>query len=78
MSRNTIASALVILLFSYATTACAVTIEVVPVGNPGNAPDARYVSAAWGDGAVGYGYSIGKYEVTAGQYCDFLNAVARV
>ena len=29
-----------------------------------------------GYGAVGYTYSIGKYEVTAGQYTEFLNAVA--
>ena len=27
-------------------------------------------------GAVGYEYNIGKYEVTATQYCEFLNAVA--
>ena len=30
-----------------------------------------------GCGAVGYTYNIGKYEVTAGQYTEFLNAVAR-
>jgi formylglycine-generating enzyme required for sulfatase activity len=30
-----------------------------------------------GYGAVTYTYSIGKYEVTAGQYCEFLNQVAR-
>ena len=29
-----------------------------------------------GFGAVGYMYNIGKYEVTAGQYCEFLNKVA--
>ena len=28
-------------------------------------------------GSVGYAYNIGKYEVTAGQYTEFLNAVAR-
>ena len=28
-------------------------------------------------GAVGYTYNIGKYEVTAGQYTEFLNAVAK-
>ena len=28
-------------------------------------------------GSVGYNYNIGKYEVTAGQYTEFLNAVAR-
>jgi formylglycine-generating enzyme len=51
---------------------------VVAVGNPGNAPDTRYnaisgVSA----GAVPYVYNIGKFEVTAGQYTAFLNAVAK-
>ncbi len=29
-----------------------------------------------GYGSVGYNYNIGKYEVTAGQYTEFLNAVA--
>jgi len=50
-----------------------VTIETVPVGNTGNAADTRYTTAGYG--AVDYEYRIGKYEVTAGQYCEFLNAV---
>ena len=50
------------------------------MGNPGNAADTRYNSppttpASYG--GVNYTYSIGKFEVTAGQYCEFLNAVAR-
>lgn len=49
-----------------AGTAGAVSIETVPVGNPGNA----------GYAPVGYTYNIGKYEITAGQYTEFLNAVA--
>lgn len=51
----------------------AVIIDMVTVGNPGNASDNRY-----GDnlGKVDYVYQIGKYEVTAGQYTEFLNAVA--
>jgi len=56
-----------------AGTAAAVSIETVPVGNVGNAPDRRY----GGYGSVGYTYNIGKYEVTAGQYTEFLNAVAK-
>ncbi len=52
----------------------AVDIETVPVGNPGNAADTRYETPGYG--SVGYEYNIGKYEVTAGQYCEFLNAVA--
>src|SRR5262245_16206402 len=55
--------------------AMAVNIEMVPVGNPGNAPDTRY--DATGFGSVGYNYQIGKYEVTVGQYIEFLNAVAK-
>ena len=49
-----------------------VVIETVPVGNPGNANDTH----GDGYGGVGYVYSIGKFEVTAGQYTAFLNAVA--
>jgi formylglycine-generating enzyme len=51
-----------------------VVIETVTIGNPGNAADTRYVTPGYG--AVDYVYNIGKYEVTAGQYCEFLNAVA--
>ena len=59
-------------MVSYAIVAqAAVTIEVVPVGNPGNAADNT------GYGGVDYAYNIGKYEVTAGQYAAFLNAVAQ-
>ncbi|NLS93320.1 MAG: SUMF1/EgtB/PvdO family nonheme iron enzyme [Planctomycetaceae bacterium] len=46
------------------------SLEFVEVGNPGNGADTT------GFGAVGYTYNIGKYEVTAGQYTEFLNAVA--
>lgn len=57
------------------TAAHAVTIDLVTVGNPGNAADTRYEPI--GVGAVGYVYEIGKYEITAGQYTEFLNAVAK-
>ncbi len=40
------------------------------VGNPGNTADDL------GFGGVDYAYNIGKFEVTAGQYTEFLNAVA--
>ncbi|NQU26490.1 MAG: SUMF1/EgtB/PvdO family nonheme iron enzyme [Candidatus Nealsonbacteria bacterium] len=49
------------------------SLEMMPVGNPGNDPDTRYDTPGYG--GVSYAYNIGKYEVTAGQYCDFLNAV---
>ena len=51
-----------------------VTIDTVTVGNANNAADTRYETPGYG--AVSYPYKIGKYEVTAGQYCEFLNAVA--
>ena len=54
----------------FGSTAMAVEVETVHVGNPGNAGDRN------GYGAVDYEYNIGKYEVTTGQYCEFLNAVA--
>ena len=51
-----------------------VNIETVPVGNTGNLDD------TYGDGygAVDYEYNIATYEVTAGQYTEFLNAVGGV
>jgi formylglycine-generating enzyme required for sulfatase activity len=52
------------------------SLEFVTVGNPGNGADTRYASSS-GFGAVDYRYRIGKFEVTAGQYTEFLNAVAK-
>ena len=77
MKRSTILIGL-ILLAVLATTVQGVTIETVPVGNLGNTADMRYnlANRPEGYGAVDYAYRIGTYEVTAGQYCEFLNAVA--
>jgi sulfatase modifying factor 1 len=57
----------------WVTSASAITIDTVPVGDAGNPND-----PATGNlyGGVNYAYSIGKYEVTIGQYTAFLNAVA--
>ncbi|MBN1124237.1 MAG: SUMF1/EgtB/PvdO family nonheme iron enzyme [Sedimentisphaerales bacterium] len=52
------------------SSAWGVQIETEVVGDIGNAPDDTTY------GAVGYLYYMGKKEVTAGQYCEFLNAVA--
>jgi sulfatase modifying factor 1 len=56
-----------------------VSIETVPIGNPGNAGEMCGGPGGFGDyrvcGAVDYVYNIGKYEVTNAQYCAFLNAV---
>ena len=66
-----------------ATTVQGVVIETVPVGNTGNAGE--WSGGSYGGygpdricGAVGHWYKIGKYEVTNGQYAEFLNAVATV
>ena len=68
-------------LMALMNAAQAVTIETVPVGNLGNTGQWSGESyGGWGPnrvcGAVDYAYHVGKYEVTAGQYCEFLNAVA--
>src|SRR6185503_6564911 len=62
-------------MFAAAFSVHAVTLDMVTVDNPGNAPDTRYNSRSVG--SVSYVYQIGKYEVTAGQYTEFLNAVAK-
>jgi formylglycine-generating enzyme required for sulfatase activity len=49
-----------------------ITIDTVTVGDAGNAADTT------GYGAVAYEFSMGKYEVTIGQYATFLNGVASV
>ena len=51
--------------------ASAVSMETVTVGNAGNAADDT------GYGWVSTTYNMGTYEVTAGQYAEFLNAVAK-
>ena len=58
-----------------------IVIDTVTVGNPGNVGELSGDGAGgYGPdrvcGAVGYVYNIGTYEVTAGQYAEFLNAVA--
>jgi len=58
-----------------------VVMETVAVGNPGN--PGEWSGESYGGtgsdaivGNVNYTYNVGRYEVTAGQYCEFLNAVA--
>lgn len=72
------AAATVLVLGSFAQAN--ITIDTVTVGDSGNAgelsgagnyPPSRIC------GSVDYTYNIGRYEVTAGQYTAFLNAVAR-
>ena len=72
-SRVVFSVGMVSLLTLLAVPSHAVTIDLVPVGNAGNAND-----PATGNlyGGVAYDYQIGTYDVTIGQYTDFLNAVA--
>ena len=63
---------LVIFILNWCIAAQAtVVMDWVTIGNAGNAADST------GYGALAYEYNIGKYEVTADQYCEFLNAVAK-
>ncbi|MFZ4776959.1 MAG: formylglycine-generating enzyme family protein [Terrimicrobiaceae bacterium] len=50
-----------------------ISIDTVLVGDPNNPND-----PTTGFGSVDHPYEIGKYEVTVGQYTEFLNAVANV
>ena len=54
------------------------SLSFVPVGNPGNAPDTTVESdGTSGYGSVSYADRMGEYDVTVGQYVQFLNAVAK-
>lgn len=69
MKTKSILVTTIVCLF-ISSIASAVTIDWVTVGNPGNPND----DTAYG--SVSEEYRISKYEVTAGQYTEFLNAVA--
>ena len=65
-----VAVAVLALMAPASARADLVSYQMVAVGDVGNAADST------GYGAVAYAYSIGKYDVTIGQYTAFLNAVA--
>jgi formylglycine-generating enzyme required for sulfatase activity len=71
--------ALILMLLAIDThTQAEVVLDTVEVGNAGNAGELSGSIGFGTDAIVGgvdYAYRIGKYEVTAGQYRDFLNAV---
>jgi formylglycine-generating enzyme len=74
LNRLATAALVALMLVSLAlSNAHAVTYDLVPVGNPGNANDPATGGVY---GGVAYDFQIGKYEVTIGQYTEFLNAVA--
>lgn len=67
--------------FGWGSAAGSVTIDWVPVIDPGNNADSEVMTCCPGDGTSGYGsvdsaYRISKHEVTNSQYVEFLNAVA--
>ena len=67
----------VLALGCMASPASAVIVEWVTVGNPGNAGDLPATNCWTADcGSVAYSYRISQYEVTNGQYAEFLNAKA--
>jgi hypothetical protein len=51
-------------------------IPTVLVDNPEGVPNLNDTLPNTGRGSVGYSYYIGKYEITQGQWMDFLNLVA--
>jgi formylglycine-generating enzyme len=77
LKLNKFIALLVSAVVSYAS-AHAVTIPTVPIGNPGNPADTRYIDL-WhpnGVGSVANSFRMGATEITNAQYRDFLNAVA--
>lgn len=75
MNSTSLRQSLPILLICLAaSSAVALTIDTVTVGNPGN-PDDLGPGGAPIAGSVDYEYHIGKFEVTNTQYVEFLNAV---
>ena len=53
------------------------SLQFATVGDPGNPPDTQIMDdGTTGYGSVPYVYQMGKYDVTVGQYVQFLNAVA--
>jgi len=72
-ARCVVASTMLGLCLGFSSSAQAITIPTVPVGNAGNAGQ---VQSQGTFGAVAYDYRIGTTEVTVGQYTTFLNMVA--
>lgn len=78
MTKLFAVTAAIALLGLGATAHATITIDTVTVGDPGNVADtAAHSGNPNGQNSVDYVYNIGKYEVTAGQYTAFLNAVAK-
>jgi len=67
---------LVLAALMVASPSRAVTIDWVPVGNPGNGADTLTNCYAANCGSVDHAYYISKYETTNAQYAEFLNETA--
>jgi formylglycine-generating enzyme len=77
MKIRTLTLTLAIVMLIAGIASATITIDMVPVGDINNAADTQVMNdSTTGYGSVGYAYGIGKYDVTAGQYAAFLNAVA--
>lgn len=63
---------LILVLTLFNPGAFCLEIDLVTVDRPNNSADSRT-----GKGMVPYVYEIGKFDITAEQYCAFLNAVAK-
>ncbi|KAB2643719.1 MAG: formylglycine-generating enzyme family protein [Verrucomicrobia bacterium] len=63
---------LILALTLFSPGAFCLEIDLVTVDRPNNQADSRT-----GKGTVPYVYEIGKFDITAEQYCAFLNAVAK-
>jgi len=70
MKKTLLLAVLAVLAIGNNGAMAQVVIDMVNIGNAGNAADSNTY------GSVAYNYSIGKYDVTIGQYTAFLNAVA--
>ncbi len=80
-STAAVLSAVLFAILSSTATADRVSIDLVPIRNPGS--PGEWSGASYGGrgpdricGAVAYPFEIGKFEVTSGQYTQFLNEVA--
>jgi len=69
LNMRAFAGAVAFALASVASSVLGVTLDMVTIGNPGNA------ASIYGYGAVPYVFDISRFETTNSQYVDFLNAV---
>ena len=66
-----------VLLMGHLGVEADVVFDMTYIGNAGNSPDYPYPDPWIPVGSVAYTYQISTYEVTVGQYTEFLNAAAR-